>query len=420
MSINIARPRADAIISSARSIYVSACAAEITEAPGLFRRHRPRDATVTGLFTPVMNRVSYVDTEIGLRVRSFFLTRGLKQDLSTGLVEYCPWRYGMIDQWLRSRPRFDTALVMVSPPDANGKCSLGVQADFLPNFQGKIDRIVGFINPNMPRTSGHDGLDYSAFAAVVDYDVPVKSVTMKPADADAARIAEQIVKLVPDGAAVQFGIGQIPSQALARLVNHRGIRIHSGVIDDNVLLLEASGALDRDDPIVSGTAVGTRPFYHSLSKNDRFSFRPVSYTHSFRTIAGIPNFVAINSVLQVDLLGQVSAEGSGGRLVASPGGLPDFTRGALHSEGGKSIIAVRARGVGSQSGGIVPLLDMPHTATSPAVDADIVVTEFGAAHIRELPLEMRGDALIAIADPRDQGRLTSEWSRIRTALLGRS
>lgn len=420
MSTNVARPRAETIISSAKSIYVSACAAEITEAPGLFQEYRPRNATVTGLFTPVMNRVSYVSTEIGMRVRSFFLTQGLKRDLGTGLVEYCPWRYGMIDQWFRLASRFDTALIMVSPPDANGKCSLGVQADFLPSFQDKIDRIVGFINPNMPRTGGHNGIDYSAFTAVVDYDMPVKSVTMKPADADATRMAEQIVSLVPEGATVQLGIGQIPSQALAKLANHRSIRIHSGVIDDNVLLLEASGALDRDAPIVSGTAVGTAPFYESLSRNDRFAFRPVSYTHSFRTIAGIPKFVAINSVLQVDLLGQASAEGSGGKLVASPGGLPDFTRGALHSEGGKSIIAVRAKAAPNQSSGIVPLLDMPHTATNPAVDADIVVTEFGTAHVRNLSIEKRGDALIAIADPQDRERLTAEWSKIRSALFGRS
>ena len=68
----------------------------------------------------------------------------------------------------------------------------------------------------------------------------------------------------------------------------------------------------------------------------------------------------------------------------------------------------------------MPLLEMPHTATSPHVDADIVVTEFGTAHIRELPFERRGEALIAIADPQDRDRLTAEWSRIRVDLLGRS
>ncbi len=419
MNVSFSRPRVDAILSSAKSIYVSGFTAEITEAPELFRQHQPADATVTGLFSPLMNRRSYADPDIGLRVRSFLLTPALKRDLSTGMVDYCPWRYGAINRWLAAPGRFDTALVMMSPPDNAGKCSLGVQVDFLPSFHAKVDRLVGFINPNMPRTAGEGLIDYSALSGVVDYDAPLVTVVPKSPDPAAIKIAANIVELVPDHATVQFGVGQIPSQVVVQLKNHRGLRIHSGVVDDSILALDASGALDQDSPIITGTAIGSKQLYEALAGNGRFSFRSVSYTHSHSRIAGLKRFTAVNSVLQADLLGQVSAEYSGGKLVASPGGLPDFARGALDSEGGQSIIALRAQG-GGHAKGIVPLLDVPHAATGGAVDADIIVTEFGAARIGGLSLDRRAEAMIAIADPEDQSYLAEQWSKIRSNLFARS
>ena len=419
MTAVITRPNVNEILAGSKSIYVSGFSAEIEKAPALFHDARPRNATVTGLFSPLVNHQSYADAEIGLRVRSFFLTKALKQNLATGLVDYCPWRYGRVDRWLAESGRFDTALVMLTPPDERGHCSLGVQVDFLPSFIGKIENVVGFINPQMPRTLGDTQVNYRSLTAVVDYAEPLLNLAQRPPDQTTVNIARTIIDLIPDGATVQFGIGQVPSQVLAGLVGHRGLCIHSGVIDDNILALEASGALDRDKPIVTGTAVGGKDFYDVLG-DSRFLFRAVAYTHAYTTIASIRRFIAVNSVLQIDLLGQVSAEGSGGRLVASPGGQPDFARGALDSEGGASIVSVRARRAGEHSGGIVPLLDSPCLVTSGGVDVDIVVSEFGAASVRNLSMDGRAEAIIAIAAPEDQEHLTREWVRIRRDLFRRS
>jgi acyl-CoA hydrolase len=408
------------VLASARSIYVSASAAEVPELPGLFRRHPPSNAIVTGIFSPLVNNRSYADAEIGMRVRSFFLTRQLKAQLSTGLVEYCPWRYRTINRWLSAAGRFDTALVMLSPPDSGGMCSLGVQADFLPAFCDRVGRVVGFINPQMPRTHGDTLIDYSSLAAVAECDAPLENMLSKPPDEQAVAIASRIAKLVQDSSTVQFGIGQIPSQVIAQLASHRQLRVHTGIIDDNILALEASGALDHDAPIVTGTAIGTKDLYDALADARRFRFRAVSFTHAFGTIAGFKRFTAINSVLQVDLLGQMSAEASGGALVASPGGLPDFVRGALESDGGRSIIAVRARAVAGHPGGIVSLLGSTVPVTIGSGDADIIVTEFGAAHVRYLSMDARAEAIIAIAAPEDQQQLARDWARVRTAMLGRA
>lgn len=419
MTAIASRSRIGSIVSSAKSIYVSACAAEIEDAPALFRQYRPQDAVVTGIFSPLINRRSYADAQIGLRVRSFFLTGDLKKDLAGGMVDYCPWRYNVINQWLMAPGRFDTALVMMTPPDDSGMCSLGVQADFLPSFYDKVERLVGFINRQMPRTSGDALVRYASLDTVYDYDVPLKTMIEKNPDPAVIRIADLIAELVPDGATVQFGIGQIPSQVVARLANHRGLRIHTGVVDDSVITLEASGALDERIPIVTGNAIGTARLYDAMAGSARFSFRSVGHTHSYGVVAAIDRFTAINSVLQVDLLGQANAETSGGRWIASPGGLPDFARGALGSRQGKSIIAVRAKGAGGHAGGIVPLLSSPDAVTNAAVDADVIVTEYGAVHLRDLSVDQRAEAIIAIAAPTEQQHLSEQWTAIRASGLAR-
>ena len=167
------RSKLRTVLASAKSIYVSACAAEITAAPELLHEHRPAGAIVTGIFSPLVNRRSYANPDTGLRTRTFFLNKELKQHLASGLVEYCPWRYRVIERWLTAPQRFDTALIMISPPNERGRCSLGVQADFLPSFFQRIERVVGFVNPRLPRTAGDTFVDYSALTAVVDYDVPL-------------------------------------------------------------------------------------------------------------------------------------------------------------------------------------------------------------------------------------------------------
>lgn len=406
------------ILTGAREIYVSGCAAEIGDLSELLRDQGASDCTITGLFSPLVNHGSCADADRGIRVRTFLLTKALKAGLVDGHVDYCPWRYSMINRWLAAEGRFDAALVMVSPPDRNGLCSLGVQADFLPAFHGRVGRLIAIVNPNMPHAGGDALIDHRAFAATIDYDRPLAEMRDKPADEISDRIARTIVGLVPDGATIQLGTGQIPSRVLANLTAHKGLKIHTGVIDDNILALEASGAIDRSVPIRTGTAVGTAALYAELADRQRFEMKSVAYTHAYANIAATRGFNAINSVLQIDLLGQASAEAIGGRIAASPGGLPDFVRGAQDSDGGQSIIAVRALPAG-KSEGIVPLLGDPGVVSCGAVEGHIFVSEFGVADVRGLSIDRRAEAIISIAAPQRRAALLDAWKAMRGELFGR-
>ncbi len=76
--------------------------------------------------------------------------------------------------------------------------------------------------------------------------------------------------------------------------------------------------------------------------------------HDPALVAGIDRFVAINSALEVDLTGQVTAESIGGRQVAGIGGQFDFALGASASRGGASIIALPSTGRDGAISRIVP------------------------------------------------------------------
>ena len=410
---------ARAVLADAKSLYVSACAAEIEVLPDLLLESPPTGATVTGLFSPLVNQRAYALPEIQLRARTFLLTRALKIRMAEGWVDYCPWRYSMIDRWMSASGRFDTAAIMISPPDANGMCSLGVQSDFFPALHGQVARIVGFINPRMPRSSGHRQISIDELSVAVDYDVPLLTMEMRAADCASASIARTIAGMVPDGATIQLGTGQIPSEVLAQLKDHRNLKVHTGIIDDNILKLEDSGALDRSLPIVTGTAIGSPGLYDALADPRRFAMSPVSFTHTYANIVRPERFTAINSVLQIDLLGQASGEAIGGRIAASPGGLPDFTRGAQDSAGGQSIVAVRASGGVGKHDGIVPLIDNPAVVTVSAADAHIFVSEFGAVNVRGMSMDRRAEAIISISAPESRQYLFDTWTALRSQLFGR-
>ena len=131
--------------------------------------------------------------------------------------------------------------------------------------------------------------------------------------------------------------------------------------------------------MVCTAAIGTRKVYDFAASCPDLAFAPVSHTHDPGVMAAIPNLVAINSVLAVDLMGEANAEMLDGRQVSGTGGLLDFVRGARLSRGGRSILALPSTAAGGKVSRIVPKLGERDIVSCPRADADIVVTEHGIA-----------------------------------------
>jgi acyl-CoA hydrolase len=149
---------------------------------------------------------------------------------------------------------------------------------------------------------------------------------------------------------------------------------------------------------VTGTLLGTRRLYDFAHRNPALRLVPLSITHNVELLARIDGFVSLNSAIEVDLSGQVNAEVAGGTYIGAVGGQVDYVRAARRSHGGKSIIALPATARGGKVSRIVASLSEPVVTTARS-DVDIVVTEYGAAHLRGMSLEERARRLLAIAHP---------------------
>ena len=87
--------------------------------------------------------------------------------------------------------------------------------------------------------------------------------------------------------------------------------------------------------------------------------------------------VSVNAALQVDLFGQANASRINNRIYSGFGGQTDFIVGALHSQGGQALIAMRSWHPKGDASTIVPLIDEPVTSFQHSA----VITEHGVAAI---------------------------------------
>jgi acyl-CoA hydrolase len=359
--------------------------------------------TFTGIFVPGLNRHTYLANP-SCRVETFFITPELKA--ARAAVEFLPLCYGDILNRLRSM-RIDAALLMATPPDAWGWCGFGPVVDFLAELWPSIPVRVAHLNPLMPRTRGHRGIPYSELTAVVERPQTLLGFADPTDDPVADAIAGHVARWVPDGATLQTGLGKVPAAVLGALRQHRNLRIHSGLIGDAVADLEAAGALAEGCAVTGGVAIGSQRLYDAVGGSS-YRFQPVSYTHGPHIVAAIENFIAINSAIEVDLLGQAYAEMSAGGLMSGPGGASDFAR-AAWCGGGLRIVALPASAAKGTVSRIVAAGGGSGPVSLGRMDTDIVVTEFGAADLRGSSHHDRARALIGIAATDHRDALQRDW-----------
>jgi acyl-CoA hydrolase len=367
-----------------------------------------------GVWLPGINRVDYASLHPDARASAFFVTRDLTNAFAAGRVDFRPLSYFRIYGWLRDTATIDLALLQTSLPDENGLLSLGVANDFTPAVLRKARIKVAHINPRMPRTFGTT-IPLSEVDFVVEQDAPLLADD-DAEDATFDAIGRHIARAISDGDTLEIGVGRV-QRVFSALTGARHLKVHSGAITTPFLrLLSASGIAEERAAITAGVALGTSDLYAFVANNPRVRFAPVGYTHDIATLKAIPRFVAINSVIEVDLLGQANAEMIGGRQVGAAGGLVDFMRGARASAQGRAIVALPATAKGGAVSKVVAEFP-PGTAVSVARgDMDLVVTEHGIADARDKTVDERAAALIAIAAPAFRESLARAWAERRKRL----
>jgi 4-hydroxybutyrate CoA-transferase len=161
--------------------------------------------------------------------------------------------------------------------------------------------------------------------------------------------------------------------------------------------------------------MGTRRLYDFVDDNPAVNMFPVSYVNDPYVIGQNDNVVAINSAIQVDIMGQVVADTMGPVQFTGIGGQVDFMRGAARSKGGKAIIALPSTAKRGEVSRVVAKIGEGAAVTTMRADVDYVVTEHGVARLKGKMLRERAEALIAIADPKFRDQIREDVAALRGA-----
>ncbi|SAK77153.1 acetyl-CoA hydrolase/transferase family protein [Caballeronia ptereochthonis] len=319
-----------------------------------------------------------------------------------GVLDILPAHYSQLPGLIRSRAlRVDVVMLQVSPPDAQGRHSLGLAREYLVEAVKGARTVIAEVHPGVPWTFGGPYLRASDLDLLVRSDAAFPEHPKNAPGEIEQAIGRHVADFVDDGATLQTGIGAIPDAVLAALADRRELGVHSGSIGDGIAALAQSGAISNarktiDAGItVGGVLIGSERLRRFAHGNASLELRGTEYTHDPCVLGRIERFVAINSAVEVDLTGQVNAEVAAGTYVGAVGGVGDFLRAAQASRGGVPIVALPS--TAGRHGRIVVRVSGP--VTVPRSDACVIVTEYGAADLRGLSLAQRVPRMIAIAHP---------------------
>lgn len=357
-------------------------------------------------------------TPESVRVYSYGAYGKLTALFEKGMVEVVPGHYSQLGEFLGREGTLkpDVVLVQVTPADANGSHSLGVGLGHIRMAMEAARTVVAQVNPQMPWTDGDSVVPASMIHRTVEIEAPVLEFPPREPSAAEKEIAARIIRMIPDRATIQLGVGALPDAIVAGLTGKRDLGMHTGLLTDAFRDLSESGAItNRYKSVDTGYSVttsflGTRRLYDFVDRNPAIRMRQPTETHGPTTLLKLERFHSINSAIEVDLTGQVGSEAVGGRYLGQTGGQVDFQRAAVASPGGRGFIALPSTTPRGDKSRIVARLSGPVTTTR--TDVDVIVTEWGVAELRGLSLSERVKAMLAIAHPDHRAALAEAADKV--------
>jgi acyl-CoA hydrolase/RimJ/RimL family protein N-acetyltransferase len=308
----------------------------------------------------------------------------------------------------------DVAIVQVTPPDTHGYCSLGTGVDLASAACRAARVVVAQINPRLPRTHGQSFIHRDRIHVFVEDEADLATFAPSAVDEVGTTIGKYLAQLVPQGATLHVGFGEIANAVLDGLRGHRDLGVHTEVLVDGFLPLLAAGAVDNRSKtihpgkMIAASCIGSQALYDFVHDNPHVEFHPTEYVNNPAVIARNDRMVSVNGAGAVDLSGQVSSERPAAGLVGGIGGHADFFRGTTMSRGGVPIIALRSTNSDGTRSRIVPTLDDGAGVATSRGHVHYVVTEYGVATLRGRSIRERALELIQVAHPAFRDELLAE------------
>ncbi|MCL2675785.1 MAG: 4-hydroxybutyrate--acetyl-CoA CoA transferase [Firmicutes bacterium] len=313
-----------------------------------------------------------------------------------------------------------------TPPDKNGKISLGLSCIYEREVIAAAKTVIMEINPNMPFTLGDVVMDASEVDYFIDSDLPLLEDVMPPVSEKDAAIGRYISDLIGDGDCLQIGIGSIPNAVVQNLDGKNDLGIHTELLSDGIVELAKKGVVTgkrkniETGQMITSIILGTKDLYRYCEGNPDVLVMKCAYTNAYATMAAIDNQVSINTTLEVDLTGQCCSESIGTKQFSGTGGQADTAIGAQMAKGGKSFIALYSTAnVRTGQGGerteiskIVPVLKPGATVSLSRNDLHYLATEYGIVNVRGLGISERAKAIISVSHPKFRDELMFEAKKL--------
>ena len=366
--------------------------------------------------TPMADTVLRYELMGRLQPYSMFLQRAERELIKRGeqdgrkVIFFVPTSFSDSVRLFAESIPIDTFIVTVSPMDENGYFTFGTNNDYTSSVARQAKHLIVEVNPNMPRVFGASSLHVSEVDALVEDDSALPELPQRPVTVVDRAIARYVAALVPDRACIQIGVGGLPQAVCEELRDRTDLGIHSEVFTPALAdLVQRGVATGRYKGInhrkaVFTFAMGDRAMYRFMNDNLALESHPVNYVNDPAVIARNDNMISVNSTVEMDLTGACNSEHVNGHQFTAAGGQLDFVRGAYASRGGKSVIAFASTTRGGTISKIVPRLSGP--VTTPRNEVHYVVTEYGIVNLKGLSSTDRAVALIGLAHPDYQRRLT--------------
>src|SRR5450759_2345611 len=311
--------------------------------------------------------------------KSLFVGASSPDAVKDGLGDYIPLFFSEIPKlFCEGYLPPDVVLIHVSPPAKHGFCSFGISVDYTKPAAQVAKTVVAQVNPNMPRTHGDSFIHVSEIDIVVESEQEIIELQPPKTGPVEEAIGKHIAGLVEDGSCLQLGIGGIPDAVLLFLHEKNDLGIHREMFSEGVgdlynegVITNRNKAINRDT-MAATLLLGTRRRYDFVDDNPAVNMFPVNIINDPYLIGQNDRVVAINSAIQVDLMGQVVADSMGATQFTGIGGQVDFVRGAVSR----------------------------------------IVTEHGVAHLRGMGLRERAEALIEIADAEFRDQIREEAATV--------
>jgi acyl-CoA hydrolase len=308
------------------------------------------------------------------------------------------------------RPR-NTFVACVSPMDDKGYFQLGLTDMWESASFKTCDTIILEVNPQLPRVRGGLRVNIRDVTVLTEVDYPPLTVADMETSEIEERIGANVAELVNDGDCIQLGIGSMPNAVGHHLMDKKDLGLHTemftSIMGEMIRKGVITGARKNYNRglHIGCFAGGDLALYDTLATNPNVRLQPTSKAVDPGEICKNDNMVSINTIIEMDITGQVCSESIGPKQFSGTGGAFCFAYGALHSKGGKGILAFQAatkKGVSKITGQLKP----GAVVSIPRNYVDYVVTEYGIAHLRGRSVKERALQLINISHPDAREELT--------------